>query len=109
MHYLKYVDKQSADPRCKNYHIFSCNICGHESQIFHRTSEVDKSNRKCPNCGVTDDLNELEYYNIKKSEIECEIKKKQDELYAITSKIQILTLTKESDNVNISQTVQGSN
>ena len=107
MHYVKYVDKKSSDPRCSNYHVYECNICGNQTEYFTRSKEFDKSNRKCNVCGVIDDINELDYYNNKKSELEGEIKKKQEELYAIDSKIQILILTKESNHGNISNILQG--
>jgi hypothetical protein len=104
MHFLKYINKHSNDPRCQNYYIYVCNICGHEEQIF-TSSNIEKSNRRCPECGVIDDVDEMTYYTAKKSDIENKIKKLNDELYAIVSKIQILTLTKENNHETVSNTV----
>jgi DNA-directed RNA polymerase subunit M/transcription elongation factor TFIIS len=108
MHFLKYIDKKSNDPRDQNYYIFKCNICGHEEQIF-TTSNIRQGNRVCPKCGVLEDVNELEYLTMKKSALESEIKKLSDNLYAISSKLEILNLTKDNQNVNVSNELQGNN
>lgn len=100
MHYLRYVNKGSSDPRCKNYHIYICNICGHE-ETFSDNSNFDKRNRKCRQCGVVDDVDELYYYETKKNEIKDQIKKLEEQLFDIDSKIQIITMTEDKKHGNI--------
>lgn len=100
MHYHKYVDKGSSDPRCRNYHIYICNICNHEA-TFSDNPNFDKRNRKCPRCGVVDDVDVLHYYKNKRIELKDKIKKLEDELFKVDSKIQIITLTTEEKHGNI--------
>ena len=85
MHFVKFVDKESFDPRCRNYYLYVCAnpTCNHE-EIFWWVSNFDTERyRKCPKCGITIDTDNREILAKKKIELESKIKTWSEELSRI--------------------------
>jgi hypothetical protein len=98
------VDKQSLDPRCRNYYIYKCNICGEETEIFCIPNFDTVRLRKCPHCGVIEDTDNREYLINKMHDLEQKIKSFQIE-YDLTSKELNSILKQKENNIPIKESV----
>lgn len=66
------------DPRLRSYHIYKCNVCGHE-QDYNNVPNFDTVRlRKCSNCGVTDDSNDKEFLIKRQHTLEQKIKEAEN-------------------------------
>ena len=79
MHFVREVIKHN-DPRCSNYYIYSCSVCGHEEYYKFQNNFDTIRMRKCFKCGVIDDSNNEEYLIQTQSRLEQEIKETQEKL-----------------------------
>jgi DNA-directed RNA polymerase subunit RPC12/RpoP len=95
MHFDKYIDKGNYDPRCKNYYIYKCNICKNEVQYFWVPNFETSRLRKCPNCGVTNDVDQIEYLIGKKQKLEQQIATLQEEFRTISLLLEKASKEKE--------------
>jgi Zn-finger protein len=76
------------DPRCPNYYIYKCGICGEEKEFFWVARFDTTQLRKCSNCGVTNDVDQVESLIKKKQELEQKIASLQAEHSLISSRLE---------------------
>ena len=92
MHFDHTVNNDSADPRCFKKYVYKCNICNNK-EIYKYVPNFDTERlRKCPNCGVTVDTNNLEYLNNKKNSLEEQIRKLNFELIKVNEELELVTV-----------------
>ena len=96
------------DPRLRSYHVYKCNVCGHEQDYNHVPNFDTDRLRKCNNCGVTDDSNDNEYIlqrqqflEQKIASLEAQTQALQEELTTVQAKlktahVQFLARVKET-------------
>jgi hypothetical protein len=90
MHYVKEVDQNlpgQRNPMLRHYFIYGCAICGNEKEFDYQLNFDKVRLRKCPNCGVTDDTNNIEALIKRKQELEQQITQLNEELTKIDKEI----------------------
>ena len=90
MHFIKEVDQNlpgHRNPMLRHYFIFHCALCEHEKQYEFQPNFDRLRLRKCPNCGVTNDTNNIEALIKRKQELEQQITQLNEELTKIDKEI----------------------
>lgn len=101
MHYVRYVDKSSIDPRCSNYFIYQCNNCGHEHTYNWQKNFDTVRLRSCPKCNITNDLNDIESLTKRSNQLQEQINLLASELDNVRAKLEIIQITESQMSVKI--------
>ena len=96
MHFIRKIEQDKTDVRSRSYFVYECNLCGYE-HWFNWAAGFDINRlRKCPDCGVTEDVEEKVMLLQRKQQLEQKMQPFQDEMTKIDSRLAQLELAKET-------------
>ena len=99
MHFVRYVDKSSIDPRCSNYYIYQCNQCGHEHFYTWQKNFDTIRLRSCPKCNITNDLDDIESLTKQSNQLQDQMNLIASELDIVRAKLEIVQMTESEISV----------
>lgn len=100
MHFVKYVDKSSIDPRCVNYYVYQCNQCDHEHFYTWQKNFDTVRLRSCPKCNITNDLNDIEVLTKRSKYLREQIEILSKECEEIQAKLEIIQMIGNSSEIS---------